>query len=142
MSVTRLIEVPRDRLWQAFTAAATFRRWWRPPGFTCPHAKFDVRPGGGYRVHMRSPRDTVHTFGGSYRTVAPPERLSYTWAFNEGPYQDIETVVEVRLDELGGATEVTVDQGPFPTERMKGDYQSGWENCLNELADLLEHGES
>ncbi len=142
LNVTRLLEAPRDRLWQAFTDPATFRRWWRPPGFTCPKAKLDARVGGAYRVHMRSPRDTLHTISGSYRVVDAPERLSYTWTFNEGQYQGIETVVEVRFDELGGATEVTVDQGPFPTERMKGDYQGGWENCLTELADLLEQGES
>ena len=142
LNVTRLVEAPREKVWHAFVDSPTFRRWWRPPGFTCPLAKLDPRPGGGYRVHMRSARDTVHSFAGIYRVVEPPQRLGFTWTFNEGPYQGIETVAEVRLDELGGATEVTVDQGPFLTERMKGDFAGGWENCLIQLADRLEHIET
>ncbi|MBM3584321.1 MAG: hypothetical protein FJX36_07820 [Alphaproteobacteria bacterium] len=63
LHLTRVLEAPRERVWHALTDAATFQRWWRPPGFICPLVEFNLREGGAYQVHMRSPRDTLHTFG-------------------------------------------------------------------------------
>jgi uncharacterized protein YndB with AHSA1/START domain len=141
LTITRVMEAPRERVWRAFTDAALFKRWWRPPGFTCPLVEMDVRVGGAYQVHMRSPRDTHHTFGGIYRTIEAPERLAYTWAFNEGRYANKETLVELAFGEMGGATEIALTQTGFTAEQMQADFGGGWENCLDMLADLLEEHE-
>lgn len=138
LSIGRVMEASRERVWHAFTDAETFKRWWRPPGFTCPVVEMEVRPGGRYVVHMRSPRDTLHTFGGVYREVTAPERLVYTWTFNEGRYAGQDTLVDLAFGELGGATEITLTQTGFTTAQMQADFGGGWDNCLDMLADVLE----
>lgn len=138
LHLTRVLEAPRERVWHALTDAATFQRWWRPPGFICPLVEFNLREGGAYQVHMRSPRDTLHTFGRRYRTIEAPACLVYTWTFNEGRYAGRETLVDLTFEELGGATEFTLNQTGFTAAQMQADFGGGWENCLHMLADLLE----
>ncbi|MBM3584322.1 MAG: hypothetical protein FJX36_07825 [Alphaproteobacteria bacterium] len=67
-----------------------------------------------------------------------PACLVYTWIFNEGRYAGRETLVDLTFEELGGATEFTLNQTGFTAAQMQADFGGGWENCLHMLADLLE----
>ena len=44
--VKRVFDAPRGRVFQAWTVATRMKRWWGPRGFTAPHCKIDLRPGG------------------------------------------------------------------------------------------------
>ena len=46
LSLTRLIDAPRDRLFRAWTQPDLLKRWFTPRPWTTPVVELDVRPGG------------------------------------------------------------------------------------------------
>ena len=55
LTLTRLIDAPREKLYRAWTEPALLKQWFAPLPWTTPHAELDVRPGGASTVTMRSP---------------------------------------------------------------------------------------
>ncbi len=55
LTVSRMIDAPRAMVFQAWTDPKQIARWWGPKGFTTVDYDIDVRPGGAYRLRMRSP---------------------------------------------------------------------------------------
>ena len=51
--LTRIIDVPREKLFRAWTEADVLKQWFAPKPFTTPFAELDVRPGGSNRITMR-----------------------------------------------------------------------------------------
>jgi len=58
--VTRILDAPRALVFKAWTQPDRAARWWGPQGFVTLYCKMDVRPGGTFRVCMRSPEGTEH----------------------------------------------------------------------------------
>ena len=73
LAITRIFDAPRELVFRAWTEPDRAVRWWGPRGFTTAHCEMDLRPGGGYRVCMRSPEGTEHWQRGVCREVVAPE---------------------------------------------------------------------
>ena len=79
--VTRIIDAPRDLVFRAWTEPEQVARWWGPQGFVTTHCDMDIRPGGAFRCCMRSPAGTDHWKRGVYREIVDPERIVFTFAW-------------------------------------------------------------
>src|SRR6202022_3575404 len=79
--ITRIFDAPRELVFKAWSEPDRAMRLWRPQGFTTAHCEMDVRPGGAYRVCMRSPEGTEHWQRGICREVVEPERLVFSFAW-------------------------------------------------------------
>ena len=60
-TVVRLLDAPRELVFQAWTKPEFLSRWLGPKDFNCPSVTTDFRPGGAYRFsivsqNMRHPR--------------------------------------------------------------------------------------
>jgi uncharacterized protein YndB with AHSA1/START domain len=55
LTITRIIDVPRELVWKAWTEPGLIMRWWGPKNFTSPVSKIDLRVGGKYLNCMRGP---------------------------------------------------------------------------------------
>ncbi|TLY09144.1 MAG: SRPBCC domain-containing protein, partial [Thaumarchaeota archaeon] len=55
LTITRIFDARRDRVWKAWTDPEIFMKWWGPKYFSCPLANLDLRIGGKYLVAMRGP---------------------------------------------------------------------------------------
>jgi uncharacterized protein YndB with AHSA1/START domain len=75
--VTRLIDAPRELVFDAFTHPAHVSRWWGPHGFTTTTQSMDVRPGGAWTFVMHGPDGTDYDNRIVYEDVVRPERLIY-----------------------------------------------------------------
>jgi uncharacterized protein YndB with AHSA1/START domain len=75
--ITRIFDAPRELVFKAWAEPDRAVRWWGPQGFTTAHCEMGVRPGGTYRVCMRSPEGTEHWQRGVCREVVEPERLVF-----------------------------------------------------------------
>jgi uncharacterized protein YndB with AHSA1/START domain len=75
--INRVFDAPVERVWQAWTDAATLQQWWGPEGFTCPLARLDVRAGGTSLVAMNSPEHGTHYSTWHYQQIVPNERLAF-----------------------------------------------------------------
>ena len=77
--ITRVFDAPRELVFDAWTKGEHLQQWQGAPrGFTVTTEKSDIRPGGGFRICMRSPDGVEHRLEGSYREIVRPERLVFT----------------------------------------------------------------
>jgi len=136
--ITRILDAPRELVFKAWTEPDRAIRWWGPRGFTTAHYELDFRPDGAYRVCMRSPEGTEHWQRGVCREVVEPERLVFTfaWEDSEGT-PGHETVVTVTLAEFGAKTKLTLHQAVFETVTARDLHQGGWASALEWLAEYL-----
>jgi uncharacterized protein YndB with AHSA1/START domain len=58
--VSRVVNAPRELVWQAMTEPAHIVHWWGPRGFTTTIGEMDVRLGGAWRHIMRGPDGTEY----------------------------------------------------------------------------------
>jgi uncharacterized protein YndB with AHSA1/START domain len=138
--LTRTFPVPRERVFRAWTDPEQFRRWFGPtPGWT-PSAEMDVRPGGSYRIEMKTSFVRTRFVVGTFLEVVPPERLVYTFDW-EGPVPTIrldESLVTVEFVDLGEATEVRILHERLPKRWQRAFHRWGWNGSLRRLTALLE----
>jgi uncharacterized protein YndB with AHSA1/START domain len=140
LRLSRSFAAPRERVFRAFTAPTQLARWWGPKGFTVPACTLDVRPGGAWRTVMRSPEGKDHIVSGVYREIAPPERLVFTWAWEEDGARGHETVVTIELSETPGGTRLELTHERFETEDSLDRHRHGWSSCLDCLEQALAEG--
>jgi uncharacterized protein YndB with AHSA1/START domain len=138
LEVTRVFAAPRRLLFQVWIEPGHLVRWWGPRGFTMPSHSIDVRPGGAYRFCMRSPDGGLHWLRGVYREIVEPERLVFTYAWEDAAGAPRhETLVTVRFAELGDRTQLTLRQELFESVTARDLHREGWASNLDRLADYL-----
>lgn len=52
---TRVLDAPRELVWQVWTDPKHLAQWWGPVGFTTTTRAFDARVGGIWRFVMHGP---------------------------------------------------------------------------------------
>ncbi len=85
---------------------------------------------------MQPPEGEPFVLSGEFREVEPPTRLAFTFCYEDPDSDDRETVV-VSLRDVGGSTELTVEQGPFASEARRALHEQGWTESLDRLEHLL-----
>src|SRR5690349_18872906 len=96
--VTRTFDAPARLVFEAWSKAEHFKRWWVPKslGMTLRSCEMDVRTGGKYRLSFGDGMD----FYGRYIEVTPFSRIVWT---NEESGEN-GSVTTVTFDEKGGKT--------------------------------------
>jgi uncharacterized protein YndB with AHSA1/START domain len=126
----------RERVFEAWTDPDVLREWWSVGGGSTPLAEVDLRAGGRYRLSMQMETGEVHTVVGEYREVNPPERLVYTWRWEEGPEPvqgGNETLVTVEFLDDGDGTLVKLRHTGFPSDEIMRMHEHGWNAVLGNL---------
>ena len=136
--MTRIIDAPRSRVFEAWTRAEHLAHWFGPAGFTVHSCEADARAGGVFRVCLRSPQGRDYWVRGEYREVAAPERLVIACAADdEQGLERLREPIQVTFAEEAGRTKLTVDvaaSGPTPraAELMEGMDQM-WADTVHRL---------
>jgi uncharacterized protein YndB with AHSA1/START domain len=79
--LTRLIDVPREKLWRCWTEPKLIVQWFTPPPWQTIHAETDVRPGGASYVVMKGPDGQEMPNRGVYLEVVKNQKLVFTDAY-------------------------------------------------------------
>ena len=136
--VTRLLDAPRPLVFDVLTDPRHVLHWWGPEGFVANRAELDPRPGGSWRVCMRSPEGVQYCAHGVYREIVPPERLVFTWAWSEPDSSRApETLVMIDLEDLGEQTLLTLRHGIFETVDARDSHRWGWTSCIERLSKFV-----
>jgi uncharacterized protein YndB with AHSA1/START domain len=136
--ITRIFDAPRRLVFAAWTDPEHAAHWWGPRGFVSLSCEMDVRPGGGWRRVMRSPAGVTHVASGVYREVAAPERLVFTYAWEDAMGRlGHQALVTVTFVERAGQTELTLRHSFFETVAARDDHRDGWSGCLDRFAGYL-----
>jgi uncharacterized protein YndB with AHSA1/START domain len=136
LRLERTFDAPAQDVFDAWTNPEVLKRWWgvSPSGRT-PVAEVDLRVGGAYRLSMEDPdAGTVHTVRGEYREVRRPERLVYSWCWEEGEGRTghVSTVTVEFLGE-GERTTVVLEHSELGSPESRDQHRHGWEACLEML---------
>jgi uncharacterized protein YndB with AHSA1/START domain len=138
LRITRTLPATRERVFRAWTDPQALARWLAPSDqFSTSVPEFDLRPGGRYRVEMRL-ADQTHVVGGAYREIRPPEKLVFTWRWENEPAHTVETLVTVELFDRVGSTELVLTHERFADEASRDEHHKGWNGCLERLGHFLE----
>ncbi len=150
LTITRVFDAPRERVWQAWTDPEQVKRWWGPQGYTSPVDQIDLRVGGKYLFSMRSPEGRDYWSAGVYTEIIPMALLVYTDHFadehgNVVPASyygldenfPLETLVSVRFEDLDGKTRMTLTGTGVPAGKMYEDTREGWNQSFDKLEEIL-----
>jgi uncharacterized protein YndB with AHSA1/START domain len=77
ISLTRMIEAPRDVVFDAWTSDEHLSQWWGPNGFTLTTDEIDVRPGGRWVFTMHGPDGVDYPNELLYEEVVRPELITF-----------------------------------------------------------------
>jgi uncharacterized protein YndB with AHSA1/START domain len=103
----RVVDAPRELVWEAWTQVEHLERWWGQDGVTTTTLEFDMRPGGLWRFVMHGPDGVDYKIRLVFRDVTPPDRLTYVHD-DEGAGQVPEFFTTVTLEDVDGETRVTM----------------------------------
>jgi uncharacterized protein YndB with AHSA1/START domain len=138
LTITRVFDAPRDLVFKAWTERDRVLRWLGPTGFTALEFEMERRPGGAWRSRMRSPEGVVHSNGGVVREIVAPERLVFTFAWdNQDGSPGREMLVTITLADLDGGTEMTFHQAAFESIEDRDGHRGGWSESFDKLAGYL-----
>ena len=128
----RAIKAPAAEAYRAFTRATPLRDW------LCDVSLADARRGG--RIYLWW--NGGYYAAGEYTTLEDDRHVGFTWQGKDEPGR---TQVDVRIDDRGDVTEVTlthsgIGEGP-EWEQAAAAFERGWTSGLENLQSLLETGE-
>lgn len=149
--VTRTLDAPRERVWQAWSDPNDVTTWWGPQGFTSPMCRMDFREGGTTLVCMRSEQGWELYNTWSYRSIEPPARIEFVQGFADehgnsvapadlGLPPGIPEVVRHVVSLVAGdddTTELTVHEYGYPNEEIAEVSRAGMEQCIDKMASRL-----
>ncbi len=131
--ITRTINAPPRIVFEAFTKAELFKRWWVPKSFgmTLLSCELDVRAGGTYKLVFANDPEPMAFFG-RYLEVTPPSRL--VWTNDEGGEGG--AVTTATFEEKAGKT-LLVLSDLYPSKEAL-DAGIGSTGGMNETLDQLD----
>lgn len=136
--LTKLIRVPREKVYQAFIDPDLVRQWWRcEPDWSCPSCDMSATVGGKYRTSMANPEGKPFTTFGEFLELDPPRKLSFTWSWEHDPDFGNDSIVTVELFETKfedqPATELVLTHEKLGTPQERSEHTVGWMGALTSL---------
>lgn len=135
--ISRVIDAPRELVFEAFTEVRHLSRWWGPDGFSTTTRSFEFREGGEWDFVLHGPDGTDYGEWIRWLRIAPPERI----VLLHGEFRDdpnaFESVLTFTPD---GAATLIVMRTVFLTRELRDEavrkYHAieGGEQTLSSLA--------
>jgi uncharacterized protein YndB with AHSA1/START domain len=135
--ITRIFDAPRALVFKAWSASEHMVRWLGPKNLTAPHCTMEFRPGGAYRACICSPDGQEYWMRGIYREIVEPERIVFTFSWEEDGERGLENLITVTFAEQGEKTHMTFRQAFFESVEQRDSHHEGWSECIDRLAQYL-----
>lgn len=136
---TRILDAPRDLVWEVWTNPEHIKEWWGPNGFSLTTKSMNVAPGEVWDFIMHGMgRDWDNKI--EYVEVKKPSLLSYKHSGAEN--EDYNFIVSVSFEELQGRTLLTM-KSTFKSKAIieelnrKVNAIEGGKQTLNRLENYL-----
>lgn len=138
--ISRVVDAPRELVFEAFTEVRHLSRWWGPEGFTTTTRSFEFRVGGVWDFVMRGPDGTDYQEWISWTEIVPPEAISLLHGESRDDPNAFESLLTFTPD--GAATRIEM-RTVFPTKELRDEaaekYHAieGGQQTLSKLADYV-----
>jgi uncharacterized protein YndB with AHSA1/START domain len=117
--ISRLINAPRELVFEVWTKKEHLEKWWGPNGFSTTTKEFDFRPGGNWIHTMHGPDGTDFPNEVYYEIIVPPERIEYAHGGGDDVgVNDAQFHATVTFDDEGGKTRITM-KSVFQTAKQR-----------------------
>jgi uncharacterized protein YndB with AHSA1/START domain len=142
VAITRVFDAPRSRVFEAWTRAEHLSRWFAPRGFAITDCECEPRPGGIFKMCMRSPRGEAFWVRGEYQEVVAPERLLIACTMDDAQgFARLEELIAVQFEQAGSRTRLRLNStargvGAVAAAMLAG-MQKGWAQTVDRLTDLF-----
>jgi len=114
--ISRVIDAPRELVFEAFTEVRHLSRWWGPEGFTTTTRAFEFRVGGVWDFVMHGPDRTDYQEWITWTEIDQPVRIALLHGESLGDPNAFESVLTFEPD--GAATRIEM-RTVFPTEELR-----------------------
>jgi uncharacterized protein YndB with AHSA1/START domain len=135
---TRILDAPRDLVWEVWTTPEHIKEWWGPDGFSLTTKSMNVEPGKIWDFIMHGMgRDWVNKI--EYVEVKKPSFLSYK---HSGENADYNFTVSISFEEVEGKTLLTM-KSTFKSKEIIDELNrrvnaiEGGKQTLNRLENYL-----
>ena len=145
ISIKRTFNLPLDAVWKAWTEPGSFKKWWGPKDYTCPHCSINFKPGGTYLNCMRAADGKEFWSTGTYKEIIPLKKIVYADSFSDSkgniiPASDLkmpgewplELMVTVEFEGIDSKTNLLLKHVGVPKEAYD-DCISGWQQSFDKL---------
>jgi len=114
------VDLPRQQLFEA---------WISPDTVIAPVSKVEVEPsvGGFLRLTVETPQGNSVMYG-EFLTLSYPDRLVYTWEWDQNGEV---TQITVDFNELTDGTEIVIVHSGFQSEESRARHDVGWDSYVN-----------
>jgi len=140
LTITRLVDAPREALFRCWTDPDLIPLWFCPPPWGVSEAHTDVRTGGSTLIVMRGPNGEEIPSRGVYLEVIPNEKIVFTDAFTEAwvPSDKPFMTGILTFANEGGKTRYTAVVRHWTAEDMAQHQAMGFEQGWGIATDQLE----
>jgi uncharacterized protein YndB with AHSA1/START domain len=142
--LTRIINAPREKVFNAWTDPEILKQWFAPLPWTTPVAQLDVRPGGANLIVMRDPEGREFPNRGIYLEVVPNQRLVFTdaytsaWEPSEKPFMTVVLTFEnAGEDKTRYTARVRHWTVADRDAHEKMGFHQGWSQCATQLEAVI-----
>jgi uncharacterized protein YndB with AHSA1/START domain len=134
LEIKRFINVPRARVYAAWTDPAQLKEWWGPESVRTRNLVADPRVGGKYRWDLTNPEGEEMTVFGEYRELVPGKKIVFTWKWDDDAnWEEHNSIVTVELSDRDGGTELHFIHEKLPSEESRDRHNEGWNSVLDRL---------
>jgi uncharacterized protein YndB with AHSA1/START domain len=135
---TRILDAPRDLVWEVWTNPEHIKEWWGPNGFTLTTKSMNVEPNKNWNFIMHGMGQDWDNLI-EYIEVVKPSLLSY---LHSGKDADYNFTVSISFEEVEGKTVLTM-KSTFASKEIidelnrKVNAIEGGKQTLNRLENYL-----
>lgn len=133
LRITRVFDAPKQLVFEAWTKAEYLARWFTPAPLTTQGCELDFRPGGVFRLTMRTPDGVEFPMDARFTEIVPGERI----VFAATVHGDLKILTTVTFAENDGKTSLTAHQIYSHASDATRGANAGWTLTLNQLAAYL-----
>lgn len=131
VTVERIVNASRERLYQAFTSRDELNSWF------CNNSFVQAREGGSYLFIWNAEK---YSANGLYKELVENEKIVLTWRSTwEGNESDYPEILTITFDEVDAGTKVTFFHEGMPEDGAES-YEWQWNKRLDDLKVYVETG--
>lgn len=133
--ITRVLDVPREIVFDAWTKEEHLSKWWGPQGFTSTIQKFELKPGGTWEFVMHSPDGVDFPNTHIFIEIVKPERI----VIKHTVFPHFQATAA--FEDLDGKTKLTYstifEENAAVFDKVKTYAVPGAEQCMDRLEEHL-----
>jgi uncharacterized protein YndB with AHSA1/START domain len=149
--IERVIDAPRELVFNAWSDAQHLKHWYAPTGCVLSYCSIDFRQGGILHHCIHNPQYGDCWCKGVFLEIVAPERIVYSMAFADkdgnfvGPETYLkdpewprETIVKVSFAEHQGKTLLTLEQSVSEVVAKRTGAHPSWLEMFDRLEKLVQ----